>query len=316
MPEVFNTDGKPRDAIDAVRSKYWTSTDSARALCYGGKFASEVWARKLGLGEPFEGNERTYWGNRLEHHVAEEAVRRIADKHPGADLKLERNYGIYEHPSEPWLSSSYDYDLIWDGRLGAIECKTTDKRNLQDWRDGVPEYPYIQVTHEQACRPELEFTVVACLVFEPEFHWHEMTPNFEAQSHLIENARALWECVIKETPPSVMSLETLKRVYPVDNSETIELPRAIRDVASQYLAVSDAYSELEKKKAELEAEIKSAMGSAAVGLVEGYKANWKNVTRRDLDKKALKEAHPEIADEFTRESVYRRFSIKKVEEVA
>ena len=56
-------------------------------------------------------------------------------------------------------------------------------------------------------------------------------------------------------------------------------------------------------------EIKAAMGEKEALQAGEYKISWKNVTSSRLDTAALKQALPEIAARFTKESTTRRFTI-------
>ena len=69
---------------------------------------------------------------------------------------------------------------------------------------------------------------------------------------------------------------------------------------------------IEEAQAQAEAlkdEIKAAMGEAEALQAGEYKISWKNVTSSRLDTAALKQALPEIAARFTKESTTRRFTI-------
>ena len=74
--------------------------------------------------------------------------------------------------------------------------------------------------------------------------------------------------------------------------------------------------ELKRMKEELEAEIaaaedaiKAVMGEEETLLAGAFKVSWKNFTSSRLDSTALKKALPEIAAQFTKQTIVRRFSI-------
>ena len=69
---------------------------------------------------------------------------------------------------------------------------------------------------------------------------------------------------------------------------------------------------IEEAQAQVEAlkdEIKAAMGEKEALQAGEYKISWKNVTSSRLDTAALKQALPEIAARFSKESTTRRFTI-------
>ena len=74
--------------------------------------------------------------------------------------------------------------------------------------------------------------------------------------------------------------------------------------------------ELKRMKEELEAEItavedqiKSVMGEEETLFAGAFKVSWKTFTSSRLDSIALKKALPEIAAQFTKQTIARRFSI-------
>jgi len=74
--------------------------------------------------------------------------------------------------------------------------------------------------------------------------------------------------------------------------------------------------ELKRMREELDAEIASAedaikavMGDDETLIAGAYKVSWKTFTSSRLDSIALKKALPDIAAQFTRQTLTRRFSI-------
>ncbi len=74
--------------------------------------------------------------------------------------------------------------------------------------------------------------------------------------------------------------------------------------------------ELKRLKEELEAEIisvedeiKAVMGEEETLIAGAYKVSWKTFTSCRLDSTALKKALPQIAAQFTKQTIARRFSI-------
>lgn len=68
------------------------------------------------------------------------------------------------------------------------------------------------------------------------------------------------------------------------------------------------YKEMEERS---RAAIEEAMGADEVGELDGEQVIvWKHITSRRLDQKALKAAHPSLADEFMVTSESRRFEVE------
>lgn len=87
---------------------------------------------------------------------------------------------------------------------------------------------------------------------------------------------------------------------------------SIREIESKARELRQWLAIIEEAQAEIEAlkdEIKAAMGEKEALQAGEYKISWKNVTSSRLDTAALKDALPEIAARFTKESTTRRFTI-------
>ena len=74
-----------------------------------------------------------------------------------------------------------------------------------------------------------------------------------------------------------------------------ELPRAAEQIAAQM--------------DEIKEELKAAMGSSDQITAGAYKITNKTVISHRLDTNAIKRERPEIAEQYTRETVSTRFSI-------
>ena len=87
---------------------------------------------------------------------------------------------------------------------------------------------------------------------------------------------------------------------------------SIREIESKARELRQWLAIIEEAQAEVEAlkdEIKAAMGEKEALQAGEYKISWKNVTSSRLDTAALKQALPEIAARFTKESTTRRFTL-------
>ena len=67
--------------------------------------------------------------------------------------------------------------------------------------------------------------------------------------------------------------------------------------------------ELDTEIASAEDAIKAVMGDEELLIADAYKVSWKTFTSSRLDSTALKKAMPDVAAQFTRQTISRRFSI-------
>ena len=85
-------------------------------------------------------------------------------------------------------------------------------------------------------------------------------------------------------------------------SEIITKARELRELQT---LIEEAQQEAEAIKDDL----KAAMGDAEELRAGEYKITWKSVTCSRLDTAALKKALPDLARQYTRETVTRRFCV-------
>lgn len=85
-------------------------------------------------------------------------------------------------------------------------------------------------------------------------------------------------------------------------SEIITKARELRELQT---LIEEAQQEAEAIKDDL----KAAMGDAEELRAGEYKITWKSVTSSRLDTAALKKALPDLARQYTRETVTRRFCV-------
>ena len=86
---------------------------------------------------------------------------------------------------------------------------------------------------------------------------------------------------------------------------TSELESKCRELRQLQALIEEAQAEVEAIKD----AIKAAMGRQEAVQAGEYRISWKSVTTAKLDGKALREALPEVAEQFTRTTTCRRFCV-------
>ena len=86
---------------------------------------------------------------------------------------------------------------------------------------------------------------------------------------------------------------------------TVEIITKARELRELQALIEEAQQEAEAIKDDL----KAAMGDAEELRAGEYKITWKSVTSSRIDTTALKKALPDLARQFTRETVSRRFCV-------
>lgn len=84
-----------------------------------------------------------------------------------------------------------------------------------------------------------------------------------------------------------------------------ELEAKARELRQLQALIDEAQAEAEA----LKDQIKAAMGDAETVQAGEYKITWKPVKSSRIDTAALKQALPDVAQAFTRETITRRFCV-------
>jgi len=267
----------------------------------------DVYLRKIGEAEEFEGNAATFWGTKLEAVVAEV----LAEKR---GIKLRRRNATLRSDKYPWMTGHIDREVVGEKIL--VEIKTASQYTMDRWGpEDTEEFPdeykaqiehYFELTgYEQA--------LLAVLIGGRDFRVYEYLRDDDFHEILLEREREFWqEHVVKRVPPPPTTVDDILALYPSDDESVAVADERTLDAIASLRDVKAQLKELTEAKKNLEFQVKAAMGPAAVltGPSGGTLATWKAQTRRTIDTKRLRAEMPEIADELTTESTIRVLRLK------
>ncbi len=257
-------------------------------------------------------SEAMYWGTVLEDAVAQEFAKRTG-------FKVRRVNAVLQHPTIPYLLGNIDRQIVGLPEGPALlECKTTSAFRRSDWdHNQVPDGYYAQVQHYLAVTGWSQGWM-AVLIGGQDFRMVQIPRNEEFIQAWLEKAADFWLCVETLTPPlldgSGAAAAILRRIYPRATGEEIALPMEYNEKLGRYLALKEDLAPLEREKDRLETDLKAAMGTASTATCGAYRAKWSNVTSNRLDQGRLKAEHPEIVEQYTTQSVSRRFSVSPIKD--
>ena len=265
----------------------------------------DLWLEKTGQYVEDIDSESMYWGRVLEDVIAKEFA--IRNK-----LKIRRVNAILQHPDYPYMIANVDRVIV--GRKEGLEIKTGHEFSSQHWENGVPAYYYAQVQHYMAVTG-FKLWHVAVLIGGNKYEQFVVHRSEDYINELIAAEAEFWKLVEERTPPPLdgtkASTELVKRLYPeAENGKEIELPFEAFELILQYEQACEQEKQIRMVKDEAANRLKDMLGTAERGSIHGRQVIWQNTVSKRLNTKALEKAHPEIYDEFLKESVYRRFSIK------
>lgn len=266
----------------------------------------EVYLEKIGEMPEQEDNEAMYWGRVLEDVVAKEFTERTGKR-------VRRRNAILHHPKYEFMIANVDRLVV--GEKVGLECKTVSEYGKDNWEDDkVPDYYILQCQHYMAVTGYKGWWIAA-LIGGNKFIYKYIERDEDIINYLIQIESEFWQMVQDRTPPAVdgseSSTEILKILYPESKPDSeIILPSEAETLINEYELAAAEEKAAKERKEEAANKLKALLGEYEVGKIGDKLVTWKTVRSNRLDTKALKAAHPEIYQEFARESSYRRFSIK------
>ncbi len=256
-----------------------------------------------------ETSEAMYWGNRLENVIADEFCKRTG-------FEVEPCHYILRSSEHPFMIANVDRLIV--GNEEGLEIKTSNGFAKDQWEnDDIPEMYMSQIQHYMAVTG-YDGWWIAVLIGGNHFKYQYIERDDEYIDNLIKIESDFWfnhvqKKIMPEIDGSTASSNLIKRMFPKAELKTsITLNGETNDIINKYLD----YCELESKYSELKEEsvnkIKMLLGNNEKGATDNYIVNWKNVSSNRFDSQALKKENPELFKQYSKDSSYRRFSIKSI----
>jgi putative phage-type endonuclease len=318
---LVSTKNMPRSEWLRVRKQGIGASDAAAAVGLSPyQSPLELWLIKTGRDERLpkldadDDSTPLYWGNVLEHIVADHYTKRTGHK-------VRRVNAVLQHPDpeNSWMLANLDYAVVGCDDVQILECKTAGEFGARLWRDGVPEYVQCQVQHQLAVtgKAAADECVLIC---GQEIRIHRIERDDELIERLIQLERQFWHYVETDTPPpsdgSESSGRALQCLYPRESGETVDLSddRDMTDTFTQMLDIRSDLRRLGETESELKQRIQARMGNASKALFANGEVTWKRSKDAiTLDVEKALHVEPTLIDRFplTR-SGSRRFVIQTV----
>lgn len=264
-----------------------------------------LWAQMLGKIAPYE-SEAAEWGRRLEPLVRE---------------KVAETYEVMPAPAEgfvdterPWAVGHPDgFATMHHGSRGILEVKTAGHFA---WRGSEVPLAYQAQCQWYMHLTDTEWALVAALIAGQRFEVHQVARDQGAIDTMLVLAEGFLEHVRTATPPppdgSDSSREAIRELFPgASEGRKVRLSRAEWETVQELRGLREQLAAVKEQIAERENVLKLAMRDAetAVSPHDTEALHWRNVQARRLDTSALKEAHPELYEEFSTVTTTRRFSV-------
>lgn len=254
-------------------------------------------------------NEAIHFGNLLEDIVAKEFTRRTGKK-------VRRRNVMLRHKEHDFMIADIDRDVV--GERALLECKTTNAFARDQWEgDEIPPAYMCQLQHYMAVLG-YEKAYIAVLIGGQKFIWKEIARDDEFIELMIEHEKHFWENhVLAGVPPEIdgsrSASELLNQMYPKDNGEVITLDDDAEMLIEAIESIKAEIKEKRELQKEYENKLKLMIGDARTGVTPRYEVRNITVTSNRLDSRKLRAEMPDIAKKYTKQSSYRRMTIKEIE---
>lgn len=267
-----------------------------------------VWKDKTGK-NPLVSNETPamYWGSTLEEVVAKEFAKRTSKN-------VQRRNQSFVHPDYPVLRANIDRYIT--GEKAILECKTSNSFAKNEWGESgskdIPMFYLTQVIHYMTVTGYKK-SYIAVLIGGNDFRTYEQDYDKELADMISEKCLEFWEnYVVKDIPPPPTNLEEVQEMYQKSIPESIVASSKVEEAWKSIKEIKDMQKKLDAKAKETEFIIKEYLkdNEELLDLQGKVIATWKTSVSKRLDSKALKAANPDLYEQFTKESISRRFLVK------
>jgi putative phage-type endonuclease len=268
-----------------------------------------LWAIKTGRIEQ-PASEAMEWGTRLQLPIMDALASRgydVRDAFDSEPLVSER----YK-----WATGSPDGYTTEAGERAVLEIKTASVwAHRSGWDDDLPPHYaaqgqwYMMLTGLRRC-------VFAVLVGGQRLEVRTVNRSDHAIRLLLAECERFHSHLVNDTPPrpdaSSSSRDALAALFPQGTADkVVRLTRTQMRTLDELRTLKAKAAALDNQIAERENVLREAMGDATVAIspADDEVVRWSNVSANRIDTKRLKADRPDIAGEYTYETLSRRFTV-------
>ena len=279
----------------------------AGAICGVNPYRSvmQVYQDKVSEETEETDNEAMRQGREFEDYVA----RRFME---ASGKKVRRANAMFYDEAHPFMLA--DVDRLVVGENAGLECKTASPFMADKWEDGkVPLSYQIQCYHYMSVM-NADAWYIAVLIYGREFKFYKIERDEQMLADLIRIEQDFWENhvekgILPEPDGSELTDSVIAEYYRKSNARSILL-RGFDEKLLRRQELTEGIERMETEKRRIEQELKLYLGEAETAENERYRVSWKNVESTRVDAKRLKEEKPEIYQQYSSLSQYRRLTVK------
>lgn len=238
--------------------------------------AYTLYQRKIGAIPDIDENIPMRVGHALENLVGE-----FFTETTGYDLCDPGDYSVLQSAEMPCLRVTLDRHTI---NSTPVELKAPGSRQRKHWVDGetgnVPFRIQLQAQIE-VC--EVDSGYLAAIVGQSEFFYFEHTRNDAFIKKMFEDIIEFRDRCLNQDAPEMdasgNTLDTMLKLHPKDNGETVERPD-LGPVVGDWVAAKVIEKDAEATVAEYGNILKTAFGENSFLVCDGYKLSFKHQHRK------------------------------------
>ncbi|WP_405961186.1 YqaJ viral recombinase family protein [Streptomyces sp. NBC_00024] len=288
-----------RKKWEAARREGIGGSDVAALFGLAGKWSSPRHVFEEKHGRPtFRETEPAEIGREIESFVA-----RMFTKRSG--LKTRMPAGMIQNIARPWMRANVDrYVLDAEGNIVApLELKNRSEYQAEDWEDGVPDGPLLQL-HWYLAVGGWDHGYVAALVGGNKLKWYRVERDEEIIDEIVDHCEQWFQRhVVEGFPPPADGLEAttslLARLWEVQPEKVINVPA---DKASALLEkearMADRVDVAKEQLRKVQNEMRLLAGDAEI-VRAGGKPAWTNKQNSTFSPKKFHAEYPVLAAKFT-----------------
>lgn len=280
-----------------------------------------VWADKVGLTDP----DDTEVTDAMRHGTwAERTIGPWFEERTGLAVRQPQARAV---GSEPWMLATLD-GLAFEEPSGVVpvalvEMKATGE-SAKTWAEAISMQYQCQGVWQSIVTgiDHVMFAVLHVTFGRLQFEVYEFTPSDDDKQFVLDAVRAFWyDHVLAGVMPAAdgrtPTTQAIKAAWgDIEDADDVMLAdERLIELHADLVNTKATVKQLGEHQAALENEIKARMQDCAVLAHDGQPlVTWKPIVSNRLDGTALREAHPDIAREFTRSTTARTFLVKQPKE--
>ncbi len=314
------------------RSKFLGGSDAAAVMGLS-PWATplELWQQKTGRvpkPEPDRAQlKRFERGHKLEPFICDMAVEKLREA--GLTVELIARNERYVDPEHAFLSCEIDFELrltgelvigdevvVFDGEHVNADAKSVTGFARKKWgevdTEDVPIEYAAQFMHGLMITGRRYCLVAALRSFDDvDVFW--TIRDDETIAAMRPRLVSFWvDHVLADVPPDPMVFDDIKALFPSDDGQAVDASQEIADKVERLRTVKADIKALESVEEALTFDIAEWISPHALLTFQGKElASWKGQGDTRLDQKALKEAEPDLFQQFTRTKTIRVLRLKK-----